>query len=97
MTEGTQVRPTSEQLRAELNRVSNKRSGFSFGRFLLILLLVVLIAAVLLIVLLPGFVIYGDSMLPTLDEGDVVLALPCTLAWSATIRQSGDMVAFRFG
>ena len=83
-------RPTAEQLRAELERISEPRSGSIVGRVLLVLLVLVLVIAALAAVLLPGFVIYGDSMLPALAEGDVVLAFPYTSP------NNGDMIAFRF-
>ncbi|MCR5136234.1 MAG: signal peptidase I [Oscillospiraceae bacterium] len=99
-----QSRPTSEQLRAELNRVSRKGGGAVFGKFLLILILLILILAVLAVILLPGFVIYGNSMAPTMDEGDVVLAWPCRAEQSDSIfsrlcpmPESGDIVAFHYG
>ena len=84
-------RPTSDQLRAELERISRKRKGNGFFRFLLILVLVLalLVAAVLL--LFPAFVVYGNSMAPTLHEGDLVIAA------TDSSPEIGDLVAFRSG
>ncbi len=104
MSDAVQSRPTADQLRAELDRVSRRRGGAVFWKILLILLLLVLIAAVLAVVFLPGFVIYGNSMAPSLIEGDVVLAWPCRSAEPEQfdsklfpMPQSGDLVAFRYG
>ena len=85
------ARPTTEQLRAELERMSRKRRGSVFGKILLILLLLILIAAAVGIILLPGFVIYGSSMEPSLEEGDIVIS------WPFTEIDNGDLVAFRYG
>lgn len=83
-------RPTSEQLKAELERISEPGGGSVVGRVLLILLVLLVIFAALVAMLLPGFVIYGDSMLPSLAEGDVVLA------WPYTQPKNGDMIAFHY-
>ncbi len=84
----TRRRPTAEQLRQELER-EKKRKKPSFLRIILFLIIVLLIAAITFFCLLSGYVVYGDSMAPTLQEGDLVLAIP-----NAPIR-AGDMVAFR--
>lgn len=85
------ARPTTDQLRAELERMNRKRRGSVFGKILLILLLLILIAAAVGIILLPGFVIYGSSMEPSLEEGDIVIS------WPFTEIDNGDLVAFRYG
>ena len=85
------ARPTTDQLRAELERLDHKKRGSVFGKILLILLLLVLIAAAVGIILLPGFVIYGNSMSPSLDEGDIVIS------WPYAEIDNGDLVAFRYG
>ena len=84
-------RPTAEQLRAELRRLDKKRGISGFGRVLLVLLALLILAAILVMVFLPGYVIYGDSMSPALNEGDIVLCLPNISIWS------GDIIAFRYG
>ena len=86
-----QSRPTTEQLRAELARLTQKKSGSVFGKLLLIFLLLILIAAAVGIILLPGFVIYGSSMAPALEEGDIVIS------WPYAEIDNGDLVAFRYG
>ena len=73
MTPGSD-RPTAEQLRAELERITGKRRGRGFLRFLLVLLLLIAILAAAVILLFPAFVVYGNSMAPALHEGDLVLA-----------------------
>ena len=85
------ARPTTEQLRAELERLDRKRHGSVFGKVLLILLLLILITAALGVIFLPGFVIYGSSMSPSLDEGDIVIS------WPYSEIDNGDLVAFRYG
>lgn len=98
-------RPTIEQLRAELTRISgggsrkepggssgkSRKKGRGFLRFLLILLLIAALLAAAAILLFPAFVVYGSSMVPALHEGDLVLAA----ATDAPAR--GDLVAFRSG
>ena len=84
-------RPTAEQLRAELRRLDRKRGASAFVKVLLAILALLIVAGVLVTVLLPGYVIYGDSMAPALNEGDIVLCLP-----NATLR-SEDIIAFRYG
>lgn len=81
--------PTAEQLRQELDRLNRKRKGPVFLKILLFLFLILLIAAITFFCLMSGYVVYGDSMNPTLQEGDLVLAIP-----KAEI-QPGDLVAFR--
>ncbi len=85
------ARPTAEQLRAELERLDRKRHSSVFGKVLLILVLLIMIAAALGIIFLPGFVIYGSSMAPSLEEGDIVIS------WPYAEIDNGDLVAFRYG
>ena len=73
-------RPTIEQLRAELTRISgggsrkgpggpsgkSRKKGRGFLRFLLILLLIAALLAAAVILLFPAFVVYGSSMVPAL-------------------------------
>ena len=85
-------RPTADQLRRELERLDQldrKRGLPTALRVVLFLVVVILIAAVTFFCLLSGYVIYGNSMYPTLLEQDLVLAIP-----NAEIH-SGDLVAFR--
>ena len=82
-------RPTAEQLRRELDRMEKKRGLPIAVRVILFLLVVVLIASITFFCLLSGYVIYGNSMSPTLEEKDLVLAIP-----NARLS-AGDMVAFQ--
>ena len=87
-------RPTSDQLRREIERLEqmDKKRGMPIAlRIILFLIIVLIIAAVTFFCLLSGYVIYGNSMSPTLLEKDLVLAIP-----NAEIH-SGDLVAFRNG
>ena len=85
-------RPTVEQLKSELARVNH---GTLFRRLLrstAASLLVVAAAAVLASTLwLPVLQIYGASMAPALNEGDIVIAVK-----ASGLRQ-GDLAAFYLG
>ena len=84
--------PTLEQLESERKRL---RYRSRYGRALrstLYALLVVAAAAVLVATIwMPVLQIYGASMTPTLNEGDIVVSLK-----GAEFRQ-GDLVAFYIG
>ena len=82
-------RPTSDQLRRELARMQKKRGLPTALRVILFLIIVILVAAVTFFCLLSGYIIYGSSMSPTLEEKDVVLAIP------KAALQDGDLAAFR--
>ena len=84
-------RPTAEQLRAELERISGKRSRHGFAYFLLVLLFLLALLVAAVVLLFPAFVVYGNSMAPALHEGDLVLA-----AYDGPSK-TGDIVAFRSG
>ena len=87
-------RPTAEQLRAELDRISGKGKkggGRGFLRFLLVLILLVAVLAAAVILLFPAFVVSGNSMAPALHERELVLAA------ADTSPDIGDLVAFRSG
>lgn len=84
--------PTLEQLTAELARENYKRR---FGRVLrstLFTLVVVAAAAVLVAtVWMPVLQIYGSSMTPTLNEGEIVVSV------KGSDFEPGDLVAFYLG
>lgn len=88
----TQQPPTLEQLTAELARENYKRR---FGRVLrstLFTLVVVAAAAVLVAtILMPVLQIYGSSMTPTLNEGEIVVSV------KGSDFEPGDLVAFYLG
>ena len=88
----TQQPPTLEQLTAELARENYKRR---FGRVLrstLFTLVVVAAAAVLVATIwMPVLQIYGSSMTPTLNEGEIVVSV------KGSDFEPGDVVAFYLG
>ena len=83
--------PTSDQIRRELERMQKKSGASVFFRVLLILLIILLIGVFTFLCLMSGYSVYGDSMSPTLREGDIVLAIP-----NAPIRP-GDKRRIPFG
>ena len=88
----TQQPPTLEQLTAELERENYKRR---FGRVLrstLFTLVVVAAMAVLVATIwMPVLQIYGSSMTPTLNEGEIVVSV------KGSDFEPGDLVAFYLG
>ena len=84
--------PTLEQLTAELARENYKRR---FGRVLrstLFTLVVVAAVAVLVATIwMPVLQIYGSSMTPTLNEGEIVVSV------KGSAFEPGDLVAFYLG
>ena len=88
----TQQPPTLEQLTAELERENYKRR---FGRVLrstLFTLVVVAAVAVLVATIwMPVLQIYGSSMTPTLNEGEIVVSV------KGSAFEPGDLVAFYLG
>lgn len=83
--------PTLEEVEAELARTESQLHHHDRNRTLTIALATAFAAAVLLsLFVFPLFRIYGESMAPTLEEGDIVLA---TRPGSYS---TGDLVAFSF-
>lgn len=83
--------PTLEQLEAELARERYRRRYGRVVRSTIYTLITVAAVAVLVATLcLPVLQIYGSSMTPTLDEGEIVISLK-----GADFRQ-GDIVAFYY-
>lgn len=84
--------PTVEQLNAELNRVKYTRRYQRVLRSTLYTLIVVAAAAVLVATIwMPVLQIYGSSMSPTLEEGQIVVSA------KGTGFQQGDLIAFYLG
>lgn len=82
---------TTEELQSEIDRVAYQRKFSDTLRSTIFILITVAAAAVLIATLiLPIFRIVGTSMSPTLDEGNVVLALK-----DKNVHQ-GDLVAFYY-
>lgn len=83
--------PTTQQLEAELARVQYRSRYSSVLRSTIgILVVVAAIAVLVATLLLPVLRIYGSSMTPTVDEGEIVISLK-----QSDFRQ-GDIVAFYY-
>lgn len=89
-TEGADL-PSLEDLQAELSRV---KGGRRFRRTLAAVLGTLLVVAAVAVLLatrfFPVLQIYGSSMTPTLNEGEVVIAM------ETSEFETGDVVAFYF-
>ena len=84
-------RPSVEDLEAELSRVNYKRRYNVVLKSTLYTLITVAAVAVLVATLwLPVLQIYGSSMTPTLQDGEIVFSLK-----TADLEQ-GDIVAFYY-
>lgn len=84
--------PTSEQLDRERKRLRYRRRYRRTLRSTVYTLVVVAAIAVLVAtVWLPVLQIYGSSMTPTLQEGDIVLSL------KGSTFERGDLLAFYLG
>ncbi len=83
--------PTVEEIQVELDRIKYKRRYRSVLRSTVYTLVVVAAVAILVATLwLPVLQIYGSSMSPTLNEGDVVVSI------KRTDYQQGDVLAFYY-
>lgn len=83
---------TSEQVRKELHRERYKRRYGSVVRSTIYMLVVVAACAVLVTtILMPVLQIYGSSMTPTLNEGEIVISL------KGSEYERGDIVGFYYG
>lgn len=84
--------PTAEALRAERNRVKYNRRYKRVLRSTVFTLVVVAAVAVLVATIwMPVLQIYGASMAPTLEDGDVVVSV------KGTGYEAGDLVSFYIG
>jgi len=85
------VAPTTQQLESEIKRVRYKRKYRSVMKSTVYMLITVAAAAILVATLwLPVLQIYGNSMTPTMHNGDIVFSLK-----SSDFAQ-GDVVAFYY-
>ena len=83
--------PTAEQVEQELNRVKDqKRFSRTVRNTIYGLITVAAIAVLVAVLLLPVLRIYGTSMTPTLEEGDIVLSV------KGSRFDTGDVVAFYY-
>lgn len=85
------ARPSVEALRTELNRVNSKKE---YRRVLRNTLIVVVVVAALAVLLSSFFVtvlkVTGDSMTPTLQTGEIVIAQ------NKSTFEAGDLIAFYY-
>ena len=84
--------PSTEQLKTEYDRVIYNKKFRRVMRSTVYILIVVAAVAVLVATLfMPVLQIYGSSMTPTLDEGDIVISA------KYTDFDTGDLVVFYIG
>lgn len=84
--------PTAEQLEAELERMRYRSRYRTVLRSTVYTLIVVAAVSVLVAtVWMPVLQIYGSSMAPTLNEGEIVLSL------KGSDFSQGDLIAFYIG
>ena len=85
------VRPTTEELTRELKRVRyNERYGRTIRSTIYFLITVAAASILVATLVFPIFRIYGSSMSPTLEEGDIVASL------RTAKFEHGDLVAFYY-
>ena len=83
--------PTTGQISRELKRVRyNSGFGGMLRSTLGILITVAAVAVLIAVLLLPVLQIYGTSMTPTLNEGDIVASV------KGTKFKTGEVVAFYY-
>ena len=84
-------RPTAEMLAAELNRVKYKQHYRVVLKSTIYTLVTVAAVAVLVATLwLPVLQIYGSSMMPTLQDGEIAVSV------KTTDLKQGDIIAFYY-
>ena len=84
--------PEIDELKAELDRVKYKRRYINVFKSTVYTLVVVAAFAVLVATLwMPVLQIYGSSMTPTIDEGQIVISV------KGQNFEQGDLVAFYIG
>ena len=83
--------PTVNQLEAELAREKyRRRYGWVLRSTIYTLITVAAVAVLVATLWLPVLQIYGASMVPTLDEGEIVVS------WKGSDFRQGDIVAFYY-
>ena len=91
MNQENQQRPSVEALEKELKRVRYKQRYNSVLRSTVFSLITVAAAAVLVATLwLPVLQIFGSSMTPTLEDGDIVFSV------KSSHMEQGDIIAFYY-
>ena len=86
-----QVKPSLDQLKNELKRENSKKE---YKKVLRNTLIVVVVVAALAVLVSSFFIavlrVTGDSMTPTLETGDIVIA------YTRTTFEPGELVAFYY-
>ena len=83
--------PTSEQLKKEYERVLyRRRFSWTVRSTIYSLLAVAAVAVLVASLLLPVLRIYGTSMTPTLNEGEIVVSI------KGSSVETGDIIAFYY-
>lgn len=91
MDKNTEQRPSSELLEAELKRLKYKRRYRTVLRSTIYTLITVAAIAVLVATLwLPVLQIYGSSMTPTLEDGEILFSV------KTSDMEQGDIIAFYY-
>ena len=84
--------PSLEQLKAELDREKYKRRyKWTLTSTIYTLIVVAAVAVLVATIWMPVLQIYGSSMTPTLNEGDIVVSV------KGSDFEPGDLVAFYLG
>lgn len=84
--------PTFEQVEAERKRLRLRRQyGRLLGNTVGFLVVIAAVSVLLATFAFPMFRVYGESMTPTLQNDQIVLAV------KHAAKQQGDLVAFHFG
>lgn len=82
---------TTEQLEVELRRERYRRSfRFTLRNTIYMLITVAAVAVLVAVLLMPVLQIYGTSMAPTLEEGEIVLSV------KNSAFKTGDIMAFYY-
>ena len=85
------IAPTTEQLESEIKRVRYKLKYRTVMKSTIYMLITVAAVAILVATLwLPVLQIYGNSMTPTMHNGDIVFSL------KSSAFEQGDVVAFYY-
>lgn len=91
MNQENQLRPSVEDLETELRRVKYTQRYHSVLRSTVFTLITVAAAAVLVATLwLPVLQIFGSSMTPTLQDGDIIFSV------KSNQMEQGDIIAFYY-
>ena len=83
--------PTLEQVEAELNEIKEKRKlGKALRNTVYVLVIVAAVAVLISTLLLPVLQVSGESMEPTLNDGDIILLV------KTNKYETGDLVGFYY-